>query len=189
MRILTFILGAYLVLANTTATNASPLIFKATREVTSTDLVELGSFDASKYRQVRIAVKVRNRVSILSKGNALSELEFAKLELNAAEVAFKRVKALLESGSASRAELEAPEERVRLAQERVRKAQAAYDNAIENVYPTVSIYAVEGTEELLIASFDGNTLTHSLVIESPPAKISIKVFGKGTYKVFAWASL
>ncbi len=186
MRILTFILGAYLVLANTTATNASPLIFKATREVTSTDLVELGSFDASKYRQVRIAVKVRNRVSILSKGNAISELKFAKLELNAAEVTFK---ILLESGSASRAELEAPEERVRLAQERVRNAQAAYDNAIENVYPTVSIYAVEGTEELLIASFDGNTLTHSLVIESPPAKISIKVFGKGTYRVFAWASL
>jgi len=36
----------------------SPLIFKITKEISAKDLIELGSFDATKYRQIRIGIKV-----------------------------------------------------------------------------------------------------------------------------------
>jgi hypothetical protein len=39
---------------------ASPLVFKATKEVKSADWVEIALFDASKYKQVRIGITDNN---------------------------------------------------------------------------------------------------------------------------------
>jgi hypothetical protein len=53
----------------------------------------------------------------------------------------------------------------------------------------VSIFGLEGTEEILLMSLDEKSLANSIVIDSPPTKVSIKVFGRGTYKLFVWASV
>jgi len=139
--------------------------------------VELANFDASKYRQIRIAVKIMNKSqsNLISKDRALVDLNFAKRELN-------RAKELYEKGDYSKLEYERAEERLKIAQE-------TYDNALETIYPPVSIFGLEGTEEILLMSLDEKSLANSIVIDSPPTKVSIKVFGRGTYKLFVWASV
>lgn len=178
MKILSLIFAVCLVISNITVSHASPLVFKVTKEVTTTDLVELGNFDASKYRQVRIAVKQTSK----SNDSPLLLKSVAEIQLNAAKRDLERQKGLLEQGSISRANYDIYADQLKI-------AQANYDNSVETVYPPLTIYAIEGTEETVIASFDRKNFTGSIVIDSPPTKIGIKVFGKGTYKVFAWASL
>ncbi len=168
----------YIVLLNAETFYASPLIFKTTKEVTSTNLFDLGSFDTSKYRQVRITIKQANK---LIGSQPLSKVA-TEIELNAAKRELERNRQLLEAGVVSRAYYDDSADRLKI-------AQANYDNAVETVYPPMSIYGIEGTEEILLASFDGKSLLNTIVIESPPTKISVKVFGRNTYKVFAWASL
>ena len=59
-RIWNLVFVVCVVLLNIETFYALPLIFKITKEVTATDLVDLGSFDTSKYRQVRVIVKQVN---------------------------------------------------------------------------------------------------------------------------------
>lgn len=156
---------------------ASPLIFKITKEVTNAELLELGNFDASKYKQIRVTVKISNKAqnNLVSKDIALVDLDFAKREFN-------RVKELYEQGVYSKSQYDRAEERLKVTQQ-------IYDNALEIIYPPVSIFGLEGTEEIFISSFDERSLTNSIVIDSPPTKVSVKVFGRGTYKLFVWASV
>ena len=163
--------------ANIQFAYASPLVFKVTKEVTNTELFELGNFDASKYRQIRITVKISNKTqsNLISKDRALVNLNFSRREFN-------RIKELYEQGVFTKLQYDEAEEKLKMAQQ-------TYDNAVAVNYPPVSIFGLEGLEEIFISSFEEGNLTNSIVIDSPPTKISIKVFGKGTYKLFVWASL
>ncbi len=153
----------------------SPLLFKATKEINSKGLVELGSFDASKYRQIRIGVKTTDRVqtSSTTKNVAEIQLNFAKREL-------QRSEELLEKGVISSADYNRVKEQVEI-------AQRNYDNADEIAYPALIILGLESLDEILVTSFDekGN-FTRSVVIDSPPSKISVKVSGKGKYMLYVW---
>jgi hypothetical protein len=96
----------------------SPLIFKITKEINSkNDYVELGTFDALKYKQIRIRITFKPKKPDDSK---LGE---------------------------------------------------------------ITIYGIQGDDEIPISGNMGE------VIDSPPAKIKVKVKGEGTYSLYVWASL
>ena len=157
---------------------ASPLIFKATKVITTNDLVELGSFDATKYRQIRIAIKLLVRphnTVIITKSVALIELNFAKREL-------RRQLDLFQQGVTSKASYD-------LSEETLQTAQRNYDNALENVYFPATIIGLDDGEEIPLGIFEKLNPANSIVIETPPSKIKIQVFGKGTYKLLVWGVL
>lgn len=145
----------------------SPLIFKTTKEIKTNEVIELGSFDASKYKQIRIGLKAVGRVLTLSKDVALAELNSAKRAVENSQ-----------SGIYSQADRNE-------AQARLVEAQKNYDNAAD--VQSAGVFGVEEENEILIIGFE-DLLKHSVVIDSPPTKISIKGFGKGTYKIFIWAN-
>ncbi len=176
--ILKFVLVICVVLSNAENLYASTLIFKTTKEVTSTDLIDLGIFDTSKYGQIRVTIKQANK---LIDSPPLTKA-IAEIDLNLAQREVKRLKELLPKGVISRLEYDNAEYKLEI-------AQANYDNAVETVYPPISIYGIEGTEEILIATFDGKSIINTIVIDTPPTKISVRVFGRNTYKLFAWGSL
>jgi len=156
----------------------SPLLFKTTKEVTTTAIVELGSFDSTRFRQLRIVVQLTNKPKArqaISKDSTLTELNASKREL-------RRSEELLQQGVISRSDYDQSAERLKI-------AQANYDNALEIVFPPIMILGLEGNEEIPLVSFDGESSTNSIVIDSPPSRIRVNVFGKGTYKLFVWASV
>ncbi|MGB7208763.1 MAG: hypothetical protein WBD27_08915 [Pyrinomonadaceae bacterium] len=152
----------------------SPLIYKVKKEINTSGLVELGNFDATKYKQIRIGIKVVGRDEKPPFSKAVAEIE-----LNAAKRELSRQQQLLEEGLVSRADYDR-------AADRVKVAQQIFDNADEKIYPPISIFGVENTDEILLAIFDEKNLNRSIVIDSPPPKISIKVSGKGIYSLYVW---
>jgi hypothetical protein len=157
---------------------ASPLIFKAKKEITSKGLVELATFDATRYKQIRIGIKIIGNSDQISTSISTSKA-IAEIELNAAKRELKRKEELLEQGEISHMDYD-------LAKDRERIAQQKYDGAEENAYQSVSILGVEGSDEILIATLGERTSIRSLIIDSPPAKIRVKVSGKGMYSLYVW---
>ena len=151
----------------------SPLIFKAKKEVTSEGLVELGTFDATRYKQIRIGIQ-SSVGKILPTSNSTAEIE-----LKAAERELERKVQLLERGEISRSEYD-------IAADRVKIARLNFKNVIEIAFPVVSVFGVESNEEILLAVFGDKTTNRSIVIDTPPSKIRIKVSGKGTYSLYVW---
>jgi hypothetical protein len=152
--------------------SASTLIFKAQKIVDTDTVTILGTFDASKYKSIRIAVTAEDRTERpLARG-------FARL--HAAEGEVRRVDTRVQNGTASpldynhaKAELEAAEKMAR--------------EETDALYPPIAVYGIDGKDEILIEgrSFlpGGNS---SFVIEDPPQNITIKVYGKGKYKLYVW---
>ena len=158
---------------------ASPLIFRAKKNITADGIFELGRFDATKYKQIRIGIKVEGRVI---SGNTKTLKPVAEIELNAAKRELDRKTELLETGNISRAEYDR-------ARDRYDTAKAIYDNAVKAIYPNISIYGLEGTDEIFMQAFDDKSDSRSFLLETPPSKIIIKISGKGTYSLFVWATL
>jgi hypothetical protein len=146
----------------------APLVFKITKDVTKIGLVEIGNFDAIKFKQIRLAVKISERQIITS------SKESAKFELAIAKSDLTRKEKLLASGDVSRADYDSAVERVKLAQQ-------AYDNN-----GTVSIFGVENGDEILLAEIEEGTANRTVIIDSPPSKISVKTSGTGNYSLYVW---
>lgn len=163
-------LGLFLVFVFAVNSFSSPLIFKATKEITTNEVIELASFDASKYKQIRIGLKAINRIRLESKDGALEELNSAKRNLTSTEE-------LLKAGVRSRANFDE-------AQNRLIEAQKAYDSSVDKI-ETAGVYALEESNEILLFGFN-EILNHSIIIDNPPSKVSIKGYGKGTYKIYVW---
>ena len=169
----TFLILLLLIFFVTNDVLSSPLIFKVKKEITTEGLVELGEFDATRYKQIRIAVKS-------SVGSvAVSSNSVAEIELKAAERELERKIQLLEKGEISRSEYD-------VAADRVRIARLNFRNAPEIVFPPVSVFGVESNEEILLANFGEKSTNRSIVIDTPPSKIRIKVSAKGTYSLYVW---
>lgn len=152
----------------------SPLIFKVSKNITSKDLIEIGSFDATRFRQIRFGIKIKSTSTKLP----ISKIE-AEIELNAARRELKRYETLLESGNISRSEYDRVADRARLAQQK-------YDNADDLVNSTVYILGIEGDEEIIIASLSERETNRSFIIDSPPSKIKVKASGNCIISVYVW---
>lgn len=152
----------------------SPLIFKIKKEITTEGLIEIGTFDATRYRQIRIGIKAFGRYERPTVSKSVAEIE-----LNAAKRDLERKRQLLEEGNISRSEYD-------LAADRMKTAQLNYDNAKENIYPSATVFGVESGEEIVSAVFDEKSINRSILIDTPPSKISVKVSGKGTYSLYVW---
>lgn len=161
----------FVLLATAISVDASPLIFKAQKTLADLTQAELGRFDAFKYRSIRIGVKTDYQ----GRGSAQSK-ENAEVELNAAKRELERKKEVLEKGVISRAEFD-------LAVKRRDQAQVAYNNSL---FPAVVIVGIEGDEEIVLASTEDIQKNQSFVIDNPPPKIVVKVFGKGKYSLYVW---
>jgi hypothetical protein len=112
-----------LLLVNVQRVNASPLVYTVTKEIESEGFVDLGLFDTSKYKQIRINVQ-RAR----DKSASRSDYEFSVL-----------------------------------------------------------IAAVEKDTETKIVQSDGY-IDFSSIVDTPPTKIKVEVRGRGTFRLFIWAS-
>jgi hypothetical protein len=174
-----FFLFSILLLGITENFFASPLIFKAKKDIAAEGVFELGRFDATKYKQIRIGIKVEGRLTA-EKTNISKSV--AEIELNAAKRELNRMKELLETGNIAKIDYDR-------AKDRLDKAQAIYDGALEVIYPNISIYAVEGLDEIFMVAFDDKINSRSLLLETPPSKIIVKVSGKGRYSLFVWGTL
>jgi hypothetical protein len=155
---------------------SSPLIYKVNKIVITNEQTEIGNFDALKYKQVRIGIKFfgSNATTNLPKSIAENELKAAERELS-----LKTQQ--LEEGKVSRVDYDTTRNRRDI-------ALLNYNKVVKNTFPPVSIYAIEGSEDVLIAVFDESN-NHSIVIDSPPSKIKITASGQGKYSLFVWASL
>ena len=58
------------------------------------------------------------------------------------------------------------------------------DKAFESI---LNIFAVENNQEMLMEQIKGTFLRHTILIDSPPSRISFRVRGEGTYHLFIWA--
>lgn len=159
---------------------SSPLIFKVTKEINTKDLIELGSFDATKYKQIRIGVKftstnpdsvestpayrllVSTRVELIVK---LAELEMSFRENHPEILSTQKKIDKIEDEVANLAKLQN-----------------------EELKRTIKILGVEGKDEILLYSSDGKNTSFSTILESPPSKIIIKAKGEGNYSLYVWAS-
>jgi hypothetical protein len=149
----------------------SPLVFKATKEVKNGETAELGAIDCTKYKQIRIG--------LIAPDSFPPTKDEAESKLAGASEEHRRAKGLFERGVYSKAQLDA-------AQEALVNAYKTFQNA-ETLPPIVFIYGVEAVENILINSFKAES--RSIVIDSPPSKLIVKVSGSGTYKIFVWASM
>lgn len=163
---------------------ASPLVFKLTKEVSESTEVELCNFNAAKYSQIRIAVKLPTNSDPKDFVFNQSAIDTASVELNAAKRTLESQKSLYEKGFVSKAEIERNEQEVF-------DAQSKYNEAVSRLRtkPQISragIFGFESGENFLLSSTNKSEM---FVFDTPPSQIKIKVSGKGTYKVFIWASL
>jgi len=154
------------------------LVFRATKVVTTNELAELGTFDATKFSRIRIVVKLLDRSEntvFLVKSEALTELNRTKRDV-------ERQLQLYERGIISKASYDNDLERLQM-------AQRNYDNALENIFPPVTITGIDDGEEIPLGIFEKLRPANSIILEVPPSKIKIQVFGKGTYKLLVWGVL
>jgi hypothetical protein len=164
-KIISSLIILVLCLAAVPAAFGSPLVFKITKRLDSAGTV--GTVDTSKLGRIRISLTLAQAVTG-SKATAEINLNLSKREL-------ERVKGLVEQGVNSRLDYDR-------AKTRLDEAQTAFDNTS----PVVSIYAMEGADEVLLMELDSSEKFRSFVIESPPSKIIVKVSDKGDYKLFVW---
>lgn len=156
----------------------SPLIFKTTKEIDTKDFIELGSFDATKYRQIRIGIKVvsNDENADMKNSSAYAQLIQKRAELTAK---LQNLKTIYKERH--------PEVLVTQNQiDEINDEIARLNRLSSEKVSGVSISGVEGKEEIILFSFEEINLNRSIVIDSPPAKISVKIFGKGLYSLYVW---
>jgi hypothetical protein len=163
-------------LAGSYSVTASPLIFKATKTLESVGTVELGSFDATRFSQIRVGIIIESTQTSPSSARVAAQARY-----DLAEKELERARQLLESGEISRSFYDQ------------RKAELDYARAAlaetpsERFLPgSISILGVVGNDEVSIASFAAPRIGQSIVIDSPPSTVRIRVQGKGKFSVFVW---
>ena len=158
------------------STHAAPLIFKAEATIDQGEKnIVLGTFDASKFRQVRIAIiAIRN-----GDPKAISR-EDAKFRLEVAQSNLRRNESLYQKGLISKSEYDRYEEEVRKAQEDVNRAEKIAD-------PSAGVYGVEGNDLILLAGTSNKLgFNFTNVIDSPPSRVTVTVGGRATYRLYVW---
>lgn len=161
------VLLAFAVLAHTSF--ASPLVFKVSKNISSKEYIELGSFDASKLRQIRINLKV-----LTPSGTIPISKESAERELASAKSQFNRTEKLLKDGVVSKGDFDSVTARLNEAQDMV-----------ENAFSAEIVGVVDG-DEVTVLIIDEKNLRTSIVIDVPPAAVKVKVRGKGSFSFYAW---
>ncbi len=151
---------------------AAPMVFKSKKEITDNKVTEIAAFDTSKYKQIRISIRSANRTRLLPKPVALDNLN--------------NYKGLVESTQKLLAQGVVLQSRVDLIKKELEEAQKAYDMSVENA-ESAGVFGVEESGEDLLMGFSELMLNKSFIIECPPTKISIKVYGQGSYSVYIYA--
>ena len=153
----------------------SPLVFKVTKEIDTRDFIELGSFDATKYRQIRIGIKA------ISIGKEIEETKYAQLIQKRAELTVKlqNLKALYRE---KHPEVVDTKNQI----DKVNEEISEFINLKVEKTSSVLISGIEGMDEINLFSFDEINLNRSIIIDSPLSKISVKILGKGKYSLYVW---
>lgn len=159
---------------------SSPLIFKAIKEINTKDLIELGSFDATKYKQIRIGVNF-----ISAKSNSIENTSaYAQLVAKRAELSAK-----LETLKLTLKEKHPDVIRTGNEIDKINdEIEKLVNSQKEKLSQTIEIVGIEGKDEIPLYSFDEKNKSFSIVLDSPPSKISIKAKGEGKYSLYVWAS-
>lgn len=154
----------------------SPLVFTKTREVNTNEIIELGSFDATKYKQIRIGIKC------ISDDGETQRLIGDLIQKRAERLATRE--RLTNEGirpkhpDMIRVDIEL--DRLNDQIDSIKKARSAL---------TINILGVEGTDEIPIAIFNERKDNYSIVLDTPPSRISIRVIGQGKYTLFVWGTV
>mgnify|MGYP001567333182 CR=1 FL=1 len=176
----TYLLIFILVFINVLNSLASPLIFKSQKEITTVGVFELGVFDTTKYKQIRIGInRIKNSPTKEQVEMAKSK---AEIEVNAARRELIRAVELLEKGVISKLEYDQ-------AKDRLEKAEVYFRIPVEVISLNISLYAVENGEEIFLIDLDKKSNSQSFVLDTPPSKIVVKVSGQGKYSLFVWGTL
>ena len=152
------------------------LIFKAEATVEQGEKhVVLGSFDASKYRQIRIAV-----IATINADQRIVSKTDAKLRLEMAQRTLKSNEDLFQKGLISKSDYD------RYADD-VRKAQDDLNRAEDIAGTSAEVYGFEGTDLIWLAgTANEKGFSFSNVIDSPPPRVTVKVGGRGVYRLYVW---
>lgn len=153
----------------------SPLVFKVIKEVDTKDLTELASFDATKYRQIRIGIKA------ISTNKKIDESKYAQLIQKRAELTAKlqNLKLTLIDKHPS---VIAAQNEIDKTNDEIEEINSLKSGKILNV----SIFGVDGKDEILLFNFEEGNINRSIIVDSPPSKITVKVSGKGMYSLYVW---
>lgn len=153
---------------------ASPLVFKVKKTIDSKELVELASFDATKYRQIRIGIKVTSADDEISSDSRFGLLISKRADIQA------RLGKLLMQYTERHPEVVSTKNEIELLNNQISELTSAR-SAIG-----LRIVGIEETNEVGIFELFGESLNRSIVIDTPPSKISIKVSGRGVYSLYVW---
>jgi hypothetical protein len=158
---------------------ASPLIFKTTKEIKTDTSEEIAVFDATKYRNLRIGAHIFGRppmgcVNIRSKAMLLGELERLREGLKAGEQQIPGVRF--------------PADYRERQLKQIAEKEEAYKNALEFPCADISIFVVEDNDEFRLNIVTGIGRDGVLFgnIETPPRKLRIMGNGIGKYKIYIW---
>lgn len=147
----------------------SPLVFKTEKTINSKDFVELGSFDAGKYKSIRVLVANKSYKTSVP-------IEYLEAALKAAKLEAER----------SKSDRYSPAEKDRAA-ERLLKAQTEYDSA-NKIDAGIILFSIDGADKFVLDEYFNKSINRSLIIERPPSKIRVYVKGTGNFKLFVWGS-
>jgi peptidoglycan hydrolase CwlO-like protein len=148
----------------------SPLIFKVTKSLNAQDSIELGSFDATKYRQIRIGIKVNS-------SRDTSDEKFARLTKKRFELD-GQLRDLREKYTDSYIKIIETQNEIAKVNDEIKE--------MEKTLSVINIFGIEGVDELLLYELTGRGINRSFVIDTPPSKISVKVSGTGIYSLYVW---
>ena len=168
-----FLIIVLLFIFTTSNSLGSPLVFKLTKEINTKDLIELGSFDAAKYRQIRIGIK------FTSISEDPSDIRIAQLTLKR-KLLIDELESLKTIYKANNPKVIEAQNKIDIINDEVKEFHIAESTS------SVSILGVEGKDEIVLSNFTERNLNHSIIIDSPPSKISVKVSGKGIYSLYVW---
>lgn len=162
---------------STLGASASPLIARITKDVTSDTQVELGSFDASRYRQIRIVVKI-SRADKMPCEEILHKSAIAT-RLSTANRDYERVKRLVQSGISTNSDLAD-------AQNRLEQAQADAKAAREYPCSFVLVRGGEPDEMAELQKLGSPSSPLTQVFDSPPTRLSFFGAGEGKYTILIY---
>lgn len=160
--------------------SASPLVLNVTKNVSDNSEIELISFDATKYRQIRILLSVLGRVNKdcpLSKDQTRAQIsvDYAKREVARKEELYIR-------GVISKSELDPAKNQLLLAELELKRSQ-------EQSCAELAVSGGEGDTFLVfetIKSSYANLAATWLLVDTPPSKMSFKGKGPGKYTIKIW---
>lgn len=157
---------------------SSPLLFKVNKKITTGGL-ELATFDASKYRQIRIGVKAIS----MDNSQTVKELPaYSQLIQKRAEL-LSELERMLKVFKEGHPQIVAKKNEINKINEEIESLEKSIN---EQLAPKVTILAAEDKDTIILEKFEEKDINRSIVIDSPPSKINIIFDGKGIYSVYIW---